>query len=61
MRVTGVRTDDKGVDKHEPAQGNFEPGYDLKSKVTILAEGTARLAHQATDRPLRAETATAIP
>jgi electron-transferring-flavoprotein dehydrogenase len=38
-RVTGVRTDDKGVDKNNQPKGNFEPGYDLKSKVTILAEG----------------------
>jgi electron-transferring-flavoprotein dehydrogenase len=38
-RVTGVRTDDKGVDKHNQQKSNFEPGYDLKSKVTVLAEG----------------------
>jgi len=39
-RVTGVRTDDKGVDKSNQPKGNFEPGYDLKAKVVILAEGT---------------------
>jgi electron-transferring-flavoprotein dehydrogenase len=39
-RVAGVRTDDKGVDKTNHPKANFEPGYDLKSKVTILAEGT---------------------
>ena len=38
--VVGVRTDDKGVDKHNQQKSNFEPGYDLKSKITILAEGT---------------------
>src|SRR5438132_6370004 len=38
--VIGVRTDDKGVDKHNQQKSNFEPGYDLKSKITILAEGT---------------------
>src|SRR5229473_6311944 len=38
-RVTGVRTDDKGVDKQGQKESNFEPGYDLKSKVTVLAEG----------------------
>jgi len=38
-RVAGVRTDDKGVDKHGQQKSNFEPGYDLKAKVTILAEG----------------------
>src|SRR5499427_1004558 len=39
-RVTGVRTDDKGIDKQNQPKSNFEPGYDLKAKVTILAEGT---------------------
>ncbi len=39
-RVVGVRTDDKGLDKTNRPKANFEPGYDLKSKVTILAEGS---------------------
>src|SRR5215468_7707736 len=39
-RVIGVRTDDKGIDKEGRQKSNFEPGYDLKAKVTILAEGT---------------------
>src|SRR6201987_2909120 len=39
-RVAGVRTDDKGVDKQGQPKPNFEPGYDLKAKITILAEGT---------------------
>ncbi|HKR32101.1 MAG TPA: electron transfer flavoprotein-ubiquinone oxidoreductase [Terriglobales bacterium] len=38
-RVIGVRTDDKGVDKQNQPKSNFEPGYDLKAKVTILCEG----------------------
>jgi electron-transferring-flavoprotein dehydrogenase len=38
--VAGVRTDDKGVDKDNNKKSNFEPGYDLKAKITILAEGT---------------------
>src|ERR1700759_3075941 len=38
-RVTGVRTDDKGVDKEGHPKSNFEPGYDLQAKVVILAEG----------------------
>jgi electron-transferring-flavoprotein dehydrogenase len=38
-RVVGVRTDDKGVDKQNQPKSNFEPGYDLKAKITILAEG----------------------
>jgi electron-transferring-flavoprotein dehydrogenase len=39
-RVTGVITDDKGVDKTGQKKSNFEPGYELKSKVMVLAEGT---------------------
>ena len=39
-RVTGVRTDDKGVDKQNQPKSNFEPGYDLQAKIVILAEGT---------------------
>jgi electron-transferring-flavoprotein dehydrogenase len=38
-RAIGVRTDDKGVDKQNQKKSNFEPGYDLKSKITVLAEG----------------------
>src|SRR5206468_9920031 len=39
-RVMGVRTDDKGVDKEGNPKSNFEPGYDLKAKCVILAEGS---------------------
>ena len=39
-RVAGVRTDDKGLDKNNQQKSNFEPGYDLHAKITILAEGT---------------------
>ena len=38
-RVVGVRTGDKGIDKHGKKKGNYEPGVDLRAKVTILAEG----------------------
>jgi len=38
-RVAGVRTDDKGVDKQGQPKSNFEPGYDLRAKITVLAEG----------------------
>jgi electron-transferring-flavoprotein dehydrogenase len=37
--VTGVRTDDKGVDKQGNLKSNFEAGYDLHAKITVLAEG----------------------
>jgi electron-transferring-flavoprotein dehydrogenase len=39
-RVIGVRTDDKGIDKQNHQKSNFEPGYDIKAKVVVLAEGT---------------------
>jgi electron-transferring-flavoprotein dehydrogenase len=39
-RVTGVQTDDKGVDKQNQQKSNFEPGYDIQAKVVRLAEGT---------------------
>src|ERR1700690_3600640 len=38
-RVTGVGADDKGVDKQNQQKSNFEPGYDVKAKVVVLAEG----------------------
>src|SRR5438874_5644192 len=38
-KVVGVRTGDKGVDKRGNRKGNFEPGIDIRAKVTILAEG----------------------
>jgi electron-transferring-flavoprotein dehydrogenase len=37
--VAGVITDDKGVDKNGKPKDNFTPGYELRSKVTVLAEG----------------------
>jgi electron-transferring-flavoprotein dehydrogenase len=40
QRVTGVRTDDKGLDKQNQPKSNFEPGYELRAKIVILAEGT---------------------
>jgi electron-transferring-flavoprotein dehydrogenase len=38
-RVVGVRTGDKGIDRHGQRKSNFEAGVDLRAKVTILAEG----------------------
>jgi len=38
-RVVGVQTDDKGVDKNRRRKENFQPGYHLRAKVTVLAEG----------------------
>ncbi len=38
-RVVGVRADDKGIDRNGDRKPNFQPGYDLKAKVTVFAEG----------------------
>ncbi|MFQ5663644.1 MAG: 4Fe-4S dicluster domain-containing protein [Terriglobia bacterium] len=38
-RVVGIQTDDKGVDKNGQRKENFQPGYELRAKVTVLAEG----------------------
>jgi electron-transferring-flavoprotein dehydrogenase len=37
--VAGVVTEDKGLDKHGQPKDNFTPGYELRAKVTVLAEG----------------------
>ncbi len=38
-KVVGVRTGDKGVDKDGNPKSNFEPGIDIRAKVTVLGEG----------------------
>jgi electron-transferring-flavoprotein dehydrogenase len=38
-RVIGVRTGDKGIDREGRPKPNFEPGVDLRAKVTVLGEG----------------------
>jgi electron-transferring-flavoprotein dehydrogenase len=38
-RVAGVRTDDKGIDKRGEPKPNFQPGINVRAKVTVLAEG----------------------
>ena len=37
--VVGVRTGDKGIDKHGKPKANFEPGVDVRARVTVLGEG----------------------
>lgn len=39
-RVCGVITGDKGRDKDGTPKPNFEPGLEIRAKVTIFAEGT---------------------
>jgi len=37
--IAGVLTGDKGIDKNGKPKSNFTPGYELRAKVTVLAEG----------------------
>ena len=39
-RLVGVRTGDRGRGRNGEELANFEPGSDLKARITILAEGT---------------------
>ncbi|HCQ99069.1 MAG TPA: electron transfer flavoprotein [Acidobacteria bacterium] len=38
-RVVGVRTGDRGLDKRGERKGTFEPGVDIKARVTVFADG----------------------
>ncbi len=38
-RVVGVQTRDSGIDKDGQTKGSFEPGMNVKAKVTVLSEG----------------------
>jgi electron-transferring-flavoprotein dehydrogenase len=37
--VVGVRTGDKGIDRYGQKKSNYEPGIDIRAKVTVLGEG----------------------
>ncbi|MSR61061.1 MAG: electron transfer flavoprotein-ubiquinone oxidoreductase [Planctomycetes bacterium] len=39
-RVIGVQTRDAGIDKHGVKKAQFQPGMNIKAKVTVFAEGT---------------------
>jgi electron-transferring-flavoprotein dehydrogenase len=50
-RVVGVRTGDKGRGRNGEELATFEPGSDIRARVTILAEGTqGHLAGVASER-----------
>src|SRR5688572_8478682 len=38
-RVIGVRTGDRGIDRHGQPKPTYEPGVDILAKVTILCDG----------------------
>ena len=49
--VVGVRTGDKGIDKEGKHKANFEPGVDLRARITVLGEGPrGSLTKQLTER-----------
>jgi electron-transferring-flavoprotein dehydrogenase len=50
-RIAGVRTDDKGIDKRGEPKPNFQPGFNVRANVTVLAEGArGSLTQQAVRR-----------
>ncbi len=38
-RVVGVRTGDRGLDRRGQPKSNYEPGVDIRAKITLLTEG----------------------
>jgi electron-transferring-flavoprotein dehydrogenase len=49
--VVGVRTGDKGIDREGKPKPNFEPGVNLRAKLTVLGEGPrGSLTKQLTER-----------
>ena len=42
QRVVGVRTGDRGIGKHGEQKATFEPGVDIRAKVTIFCRRRAR-------------------
>ena len=38
-RLAGVRTGDKGIDRHGARKPTYQPGGDCRAKVTVLCEG----------------------
>jgi electron-transferring-flavoprotein dehydrogenase len=49
-RVVGVRCGDKGVGKDGERKASYEPGIDIRAKVTILAEGPRGTVTKILDR-----------
>ena len=39
-KVIGIRTGDRGIDKHGNPKPNYDQGVDIHAKVTVLGEGT---------------------
>jgi len=54
-RMVGVRTGDKGIDRRGNRKPNFEPGADIRAKVTVLCEGARGSLTKRLTAPLRLE------
>ncbi len=52
-RMVGVRTGDKGIDRRGERKANFEPGADVRAKVTVLCEGARGSLAKRLTGPLR--------
>ena len=52
-QMIGVRTGDKGIDRHGNRKSNFEPGSDIRAKVTVLCEGARGSLTKRLSTPLR--------
>jgi len=52
-QMVGVRTGDKGIDRHGNRKPNFEPGSDVRAKVTVLCEGARGSLAKRLSVPLR--------
>ena len=50
-RVVGVRTGDRGVDKHGQPKDNYEPGVDIHTRVVVLGEGPRGTLAKQLDKP----------
>jgi electron-transferring-flavoprotein dehydrogenase len=51
-RVVGVRTGDKGVDKHGEKKSTYQPGADCRARLTVLCEGPRGTVAKALEKPL---------
>jgi electron-transferring-flavoprotein dehydrogenase len=54
-QMVGVRTGDKGIDRRGNKKSNFEPGADIRAKVTVLCEGARGSLTKRLTQPLRLE------
>ena len=52
--VAGVRTGDRGIDKHGQKKSTFEPGVDIRARVTIFTDGVRGNLDQGARAPARA-------